>query len=109
MPIQDQFQLPDSARDLPVASEQNATFFLNFISSVSPETKEPWCPDVRAALPPTNATFAAENAPSVGYVHVGQKPEYVELGYYSQCWNTDINVQVERSGQRLPNKMERQR
>lgn len=75
MPIQDPFQLPDSPNALPIANEPNATFFLNFISSISPETKEPWCPDVRAALPSIGATFSAENAPHVGYVHVGQKPE----------------------------------
>ena len=77
MPVQDPFQIPNSAQDLPLANDPHATFFLNFIASISPETKQPWCPDVRAALPLIDAAFSADNAPEVGYVHVGQKPEYV--------------------------------
>lgn len=76
MPVQEPFQLPNSAQDLPIAYGTNVTFFLIFISSISPETKQPWCPDVRAVLPVVGAAFSADNAPEVGFVHVGQKPEY---------------------------------
>jgi hypothetical protein len=78
MPVQDPFQLPDSAQDLPLANDPNATYFLNFIASISPETNQPWCSDVRAALPVVGVAFSGENAPEVGFVHVGQKPEYVK-------------------------------
>jgi hypothetical protein len=77
MPIQDPFQLPESTQDLPLTNDPNATYFLNFIASISPETNQPWCSDVRAALPVLDAAFSAEKAPEVGFVHVGQKPEYV--------------------------------
>lgn len=79
MPVQDPFQLPDSAQDLPLTKDPNATYFLMFIASISPDTKQPWCPDVRAALPIVGATFSAGDAPEIGYVHVGQKPEYVHV------------------------------
>lgn len=75
MPVQDPFTLPNSIHDLPLADDQNATFFLNFIASISPETKQSWCPDVRSTLPLVVAAFSTENA-QVGFVHVGQKPEY---------------------------------
>ncbi|KAF1966884.1 hypothetical protein BU23DRAFT_420101, partial [Bimuria novae-zelandiae CBS 107.79] len=88
MPIQEPYQLPDSAQDLPVAGEQNAIFFLNFIASISPETQQSWCPDVRAALPYTDAAFSSETDPQVGYVHVGQKPEWKDLtNIYRKKWN----------------------
>ena len=86
MPLQDPFRLPNSSLDLPLTNELNATFFVAFISSISPETRQPWCPDVRAALPLVDAAFSAKSAPKVGYVHVGQKPEYVNTtSAYFHC------------------------
>ncbi|KAF2443287.1 hypothetical protein P171DRAFT_333572, partial [Karstenula rhodostoma CBS 690.94] len=90
MPVQDPFQLPSSAQDLPLANDTNATYFLMFISSISPETKQPWCPDVRAALPVIGAAFSAETAPRVGFVHVGQKPEWKDLSNVHRTkWNVN--------------------
>ncbi|KAJ4289887.1 hypothetical protein N0V90_011220 [Kalmusia sp. IMI 367209] len=89
MPVQDPFQLPESVEDLPVPNEEKATFFLNFISSTHPETKESWCPDVRAALPIIGAAFAAEGT-KVGYVHVGQRPEWKDLtNVHRTKWNVN--------------------
>ena len=90
MPVQNPFKLPISAQDLPLADEQNATFFLNFIASISPETNQSWCPDVRAALPVTDAAFSAKDAPHVGYVHVGQKPEYANCSKRTLTLKTDM-------------------
>lgn len=77
MPIQDQFQIPDSPQDLPVPNGENAELFVAFISGTDPVTKQSWCPDVRAALPRLEKAFSGEAAPQLLYVHVGQRPEYV--------------------------------
>jgi hypothetical protein len=75
MPIQDHFQVPQSAQDLPVANDPADKLFVCFISSTDPITKQPWCPDVRAALPHLEKRFSGQEAPRLAYVHVGQKPE----------------------------------
>lgn len=41
--------------DLPIL--QDGALFLGFVSSFSPQTRQPWCPDVRLALPDLEATF----------------------------------------------------
>lgn len=77
MPIIKNFTLPGSAKRLPVPEAPNAKLFLAFISGDEPITKQPWCPDVRAALPHIDAAFTAADAPTVGFVSVGEKAEYV--------------------------------
>jgi hypothetical protein len=77
MPIQDQFPVPTSAQELPIGSDPACKLFVSFISSTDPSTKQPWCSDVRAALPRLEKAFASQDAPNLIYVHVGQKPEYV--------------------------------
>jgi hypothetical protein len=77
MPIQDHFELPKTAQELPLGDGPAASLFLCYISSVDPVSKQPWCPDVRAALPRLDKTFSSQDAPRLAYVHVGQKPEYV--------------------------------
>jgi hypothetical protein len=79
MPIQDHFQIPASVHELTVLHDPEGKLFLCFISSTDPATNQPWCPDVRAALPRLEEAFSSENAPKLGYVHVGQKPEFVSV------------------------------
>ncbi|TVY84001.1 Thioredoxin domain-containing protein [Lachnellula suecica] len=76
MPISQNFQLPQSAQQLPLPNGPNHKFFIVFISSTDPATKLSWCPDVRAALPHINAAFSAVDGPEVALVEVGQRPEY---------------------------------
>ncbi|KAL6704497.1 hypothetical protein ACN47E_008126 [Coniothyrium glycines] len=88
MPIQDHFPLPASAQDLPLAEDPAAQFYLCFISSTDPATKQSWCPDVRAALPHLKAVFEGENAAQLAYVHVGQRPEWKDLdNVHRKKWN----------------------
>jgi hypothetical protein len=75
MPVHDNFQVPSSAQALPLPDTANASFFVLFLSSTEQETKQPWCSDVRAALPLLNRIFSAETSPDVHYVYVGQKAE----------------------------------
>ncbi|SPN98659.1 related to Thioredoxin domain-containing protein C21C3.12c [Cephalotrichum gorgonifer] len=76
MPILADFSLPASPASLPVPNEPNAKFFLTFVASDDPVTKQSWCPDVRAALPVIKATFSADGAPTTAFVEVGQRPEW---------------------------------
>lgn len=73
MPFVSDFTLPESANRLPLDS--NTALFVAFISSNDPVTKQPWCPDVRAALPRLHAAFSGADAPKLAVVEVGQKPE----------------------------------
>lgn len=77
MPVIKNFTLPGSAKHLQVPEAPTAKLFLAFISGDDPITKQPWCPDVRAALPHIDAAFTAADAPTVGFVSVGEKAEYV--------------------------------
>jgi hypothetical protein len=77
MPIQDHFHVPLSVQELPIANELASKLFVCFISSTDPSTKQPWCPDVRAALPQLEKAFSSQDAPKLAYVHVGQKAECV--------------------------------
>lgn len=79
MTIVDNFEAPNSPNALELPDDPNSTYFIAFISSSDPTTKQPWCPDVRAALPIINAAFSAETDRQLAYVHVGQKVEYVSL------------------------------
>jgi hypothetical protein len=75
MPVHDNFKLPNSAQALPFPDDPTANFFVLYLSSTDPTTKQPWCSDVRAALPLLNDIFSATTSPEVHYVYVGQKPE----------------------------------
>jgi len=75
MPIKDHYQIPASVQDLPVPDSPDAGLYVAFISGTDPVTKQPWCPDVRAALPRLQKAFAGAEAPKLLYVHVGQRPE----------------------------------
>ncbi|KAJ4407887.1 hypothetical protein N0V91_003552 [Didymella pomorum] len=97
MPIQDHFQIPGSPQDLPVAKEANAELFVAFISGTDPVTKQSWCPDVRAALPRLEKAFAGDDAPQLLYVHVGQRPEWKDLGnVYRTKWGVKAVPQLVR-------------
>ncbi|KAJ5377796.1 uncharacterized protein N7496_005205 [Penicillium cataractarum] len=78
MPIIKNFTLPASAKLLEVSEGLDSKLFLAFISGDDPITKQPWCPDVRAALPHINAAFAAPDAPTVAIVSVGDKLKWKE-------------------------------
>ncbi|CAG8226625.1 unnamed protein product [Penicillium nalgiovense] len=80
MPITKNLTLPSSAKELALTSASK--LFIAFISSPDPITKQPWCPDVRDAMPHINKTFAADDAPELAIIEVGQKPE----------WNNPQNV-----------------
>lgn len=73
MPITKNLALPSSAKELALTSASK--LFIAFISSPDPITKQPWCPDVRDALPHINKAFAGDDAPELAIVEVGQKPE----------------------------------
>lgn len=75
MPVQDHYQIPSSAQELPVSESPNGRLYIAFISGTDAVTSQPWCPDVRAALPRLQKAFSSEDAPQLLYVHVGQKPE----------------------------------
>lgn len=76
MPILRDFTPPANAQLLELP-EGSPKFFIAFVSSDDPITSQPWCPDVRAALPHINTAFESGDAPTVAIVPVGQKPEYV--------------------------------
>lgn len=73
MPITKNLTLPSSAKEL--ALSPDSKLFIAFISSPDPITKQPWCPDVRDALPHINKAFSGDDAPELAIIEVGQKPE----------------------------------
>lgn len=87
MPIIKNFTLPASAKLLDVSEGLDSKLFLAFISGDDPITKQPWCPDVCAALPHINAAFAAPDAPTVAIVSVGDKLKYVSefMIHFQSC------------------------
>ncbi|KAJ5460195.1 uncharacterized protein N7458_001747 [Penicillium daleae] len=90
MPIIKNFTLPASARLLEVPDAPNAKLFLAFISGDDVITKQPWCPDVRAALPHIDAAFTAPDAPTVALVSVGEKPVWKDpKNIYRTQWNVN--------------------
>jgi hypothetical protein len=78
MPIITDFSLPPSQDDLALPADSNSAFFIAFLASRDPNTGEPWCPDVRASLPHLTAAFSGDSTPTVAFVEVGQRPEYVK-------------------------------
>lgn len=101
MPILKSFPLPSSPSALQIPNEKEKDsppsnfFFIAFLASKDPLTNQPWCPDVRAALPILEATFQEPTTsqgegkkeeggkksttppPVVAFIEVGQKVEYV--------------------------------
>lgn len=54
-------------------------------------TNEPWCPDVRAALPVIEAVFSGDvGGEHVRFVYVGQKDEWKKMdNVYRTTWAID--------------------
>lgn len=106
MTILKSFPLPSSPSALQIPNEKEKDsppsniFFIAFLASKDPLTNQPWCPDVRAALPILEATFqepttsqgaegeqgkkedegskkSTTTPPVVAFIEVGQKMEYV--------------------------------
>ncbi|OQE26962.1 hypothetical protein PENFLA_c006G02906 [Penicillium flavigenum] len=87
MPITKNLALPSSAKELALTSASK--LFIAFTSSPDPITKQPWCPDVRDALPHINKAFAGDDAPELAIVEVGQKPEWNNpQNVYRTTWGT---------------------
>ncbi|KAL5120654.1 hypothetical protein ACEQ8H_001402 [Pleosporales sp. CAS-2024a] len=86
MTIKDNFDVPSSAQHLPVSTEP---VFILFLASNDPGTNQPWCSDVRAALPGLNKLFSEPSSPIVHYAYVGAKEEYkgVASNRYRTGWN----------------------
>ncbi|KAH9893011.1 DUF953 domain protein [Xylariomycetidae sp. FL2044] len=101
MPVRQNITVPSSpdqlvnATPLLLSEEDQAAdnnrIFLAFVSSDDPSTGKPWCPDVRAALPHLERAFGGgpgEKGPSVGIVHVGQRPAWKDAAnIYRTHWN----------------------
>lgn len=51
--------------------------YLFFIVDNDAATGQPWCPDVRAALPVVQRFFEQNDGLDVAFVSVGSKPAYV--------------------------------
>jgi hypothetical protein len=79
MAVIDNFEVPNSAQELHLPTGPNAAVFLLFLSSIDPLTKQPWCSDVRACLPPLNKIFSEASSPAICYAYVGSRAECVEV------------------------------
>ncbi|CAI7611924.1 unnamed protein product [Penicillium glandicola] len=87
MPIIKNFTLPSSAKKLALSGDSK--LFIAFISSPDPITKQPWCPDVRAALPYINEAFAGDDTPELAIIEIGKKPEWANpRNVYRTTWGT---------------------
>ncbi|KAB8292885.1 hypothetical protein EYC80_007251 [Monilinia laxa] len=87
MPVTQDFKLPSSPKHLELPEKANQKLFLAFIASKDPVTKQSWCPDVRAALPVIEAKFSGDEF-EVGFVEVGQRPEWrVPSNVFRTTWN----------------------
>ncbi|KFA69513.1 hypothetical protein S40285_05684 [Stachybotrys chlorohalonatus IBT 40285] len=87
MPIITDFTIPKSPE---VFCPPQDTFFIIFTASKDPATGQPWCPDVRAALPHLQAAFTAGDCPQAAIVEVGQKPEWKNpKNAFRTNWNID--------------------
>ncbi|CAJ2502598.1 Uu.00g099920.m01.CDS01 [Anthostomella pinea] len=76
MPITKGFKVPDTAAHLTLPANPATPLYLAFIASADPATGQPWCPDVRAALPYLDAAFAGDTRPHLTIIEVGQKPQW---------------------------------
>ncbi|KAH7068929.1 hypothetical protein BKA63DRAFT_494376 [Paraphoma chrysanthemicola] len=88
MAVKDNFMVPASAQELPVGLAPGTAFFILFLASIDPATKQPWCSDVRATLPLLNKIFAAASSPEIRYAYVGSKAEYKDpVNRFRTQWN----------------------
>ncbi|KAG5920046.1 hypothetical protein E4U42_006329 [Claviceps africana] len=88
MPIFKDYVLPASPGDVHVPSQADAKTFLIFISSDDPETRQPWCPDVRASWPHVVAAFEGQISPVLNVIKVGQRGEWKDPdNVYRKKWN----------------------
>ncbi|ORY55844.1 DUF953 domain protein [Pseudomassariella vexata] len=98
MPVLTNFTLPSSPTfvSLPYPTKADgpqpkARLYIAFMASVDPVTRQPWCPDVRAALPVIQAAFSeGGHTPDeeVALVEVGQKDEWREpRNEFRNTWN----------------------
>ncbi|KAI1327459.1 hypothetical protein F5Y16DRAFT_372073 [Xylariaceae sp. FL0255] len=105
MPIIQNFTLPETPEAFAKVQNITTPFFITFIASKDPATNQPWCPDVRAALPVIKATFSADDAPGLAIVEVGQRNEYKSASnHYRTTWkmpNVPTLVRYERKGEKL--------
>ncbi|KAI0147368.1 DUF953 domain protein [Xylariaceae sp. FL1272] len=88
MPIQRDFSLPDSPEAFASSAHlSESPFFVAFIASKDPTTLQPWCPDVRKALPILESTFAPSNASTMAVIEVGEKLVYKSPdNHYRTIW-----------------------
>ena len=93
MPVLESFTAPASAEQLDVPEGPDASLFIAFVSSKDPNTKLPWCPDVRAALPHLTAAFSTVNAPTLAIAEVGQIPEYVLCCTFTEMRSVEKRVE----------------
>ncbi|KAI0470571.1 hypothetical protein GGR56DRAFT_678459 [Xylariaceae sp. FL0804] len=93
MPLRSNIAIASSPEQLPLPEDAPAgdKLFLVFISSDDELTGQPWCPDVRAALPNLERTFdAGGNKLSLGVVPVGQKAEWRDpANVFRTVWNVN--------------------
>lgn len=94
MAIVDPFEVPNTAQELHLPSDPSAAFFILFLASIDPQTKQPWCSDVRASLPLLNKTFLSLASPVVHYAYVGLKAEYVMIVSYCAI-SSDPRIQIQ--------------
>ena len=72
MTITDNFSLPSSPSALSAHADGKPTF-IGFIAAKDPTTDQPWCPDVRAALPVLEKVFSGADGRDVSYVSVARE------------------------------------
>ncbi|KAJ5107699.1 hypothetical protein N7456_004374 [Penicillium angulare] len=88
MPVIRDFTLPANLGLLELPEGPNAKLYVAFYSGNDATTKQPWCPDVRAAIPHIDAAFSAQDAPAVAIVSVGEKAEWKDpKNAYRTTWN----------------------
>lgn len=82
MPIQNDFTLPASAQELPLLEDPGSKIFVTFNASADPSTGQPWCPDVRVAIPVLEAAFTTADSHTLLVEEVGQRPGYVRRPFH---------------------------
>ncbi|KAI1267970.1 hypothetical protein F5Y18DRAFT_275668 [Xylariaceae sp. FL1019] len=88
MPIEKDLSLPNSPQAFASSTNISASpYFIAFIASKDPTTLQPWCPDVRKALPILESTFAPGDAPTMAVIEVGEKLAYKSPdNHYRAIW-----------------------
>ncbi|KAJ6147452.1 hypothetical protein N7497_009434 [Penicillium chrysogenum] len=96
MPIIKNLALPSSAKELALTSASK--LFIAFISSPDPITKQPWCPDVRDALPHINKAFAGDDAPELAIVENVYRTTWATKNIPALVRYEKVNGQVTETG-----------